>query len=339
MIIKQLKEQIKTNIEEIEQFDLSKLSPTNATSEPWKKMEKSEIDTFANEVCSTLIGLKSKLDLLDVSGFDNIHSLNDSIKNFINSFNQLSPLDTNSLTTQHHDSLERLSRIDHILRGSSLYLEIKFSPTKLENTLKTIDEVSPFIKDLLANKDTLQEAIGGAKEWIQSREKMDEYIIKEHAKAFLNRAKEHEKYKKIKRKLLKWEVTDYVVDWWLVFSFIFGAITFYLTYSFYKEAKETITVGQAILRISTLLIPAYFSLFCSNQFLYHKKMYEAYMFKYSSLETMNNLINLRTERMQERIFDKALTVIFSEPTIKSDGEKYNKQLVTELISMLKSQLK
>ena len=43
--------------------------------------------------------------------------------------------------------------------------------------------------------------------------------------------------------------------------------------------------------------------------------------------------------MKEKILTKGLDVLFSEPTIKEDGSKQDKQLISELLGMLKSQIK
>lgn len=69
-------------------------------------------------------------------------------------------------------------------------------------------------------------------------------------------------------------------------AFIFAGLTYYITHSFVTLSTDTaanIGVGQAILRIASIIVPAYMTVFSASQFLYHKKMYEAYMFKSASL--------------------------------------------------------
>ncbi len=62
------------------------------------------------------------------------------------------------------------------------------------------------------------------------------------------------------------------------------------------------------------------------------------MFKYASLHTMNNLMSTKSETQQSQILPKALSVLFTEP-VSRDSKGYDKQLVSELIEMLKTQIK
>jgi len=140
-------------------------------------------------------------------------------------------------------------------------------------------------------------------------------------------------------KFSKRYVLNFKINYWLVGAFVFSIVVGVITYFFIQEAKETLSTGQSILRISSLLVPGYLTVFCANQFLYHKRMYEAYMFKHASLHTMNNLMSTHQDKLKEEILKKGLGVLFSEPIAKDVGHKYDKQLFNELLSMLRTQLK
>lgn len=78
-------------------------------------------------------------------------------------------------------------------------------------------------------------------------------------------------------------------------------------------------------------------MFCINQFTYHKRMYEVYSFKNTSMNMMAELMVTNKDKSDD-ILEKGLTVLFTEPKIKNDA-KYDKQLVHQLIAMLNNQLK
>jgi len=68
-------------------------------------------------------------------------------------------------------------------------------------------------------------------------------------------------------------------------------------------------------------------------------MYEAYMFKYATLQTMNNLITTNND-LKENILSRGLEVLFSEPNVKgSSDSKEDKILIGQLLDMLRNQLK
>ena len=53
---------------------------------------------------------------------------------------------------------------------------------------------------------------------------------------------------------------------------MFAGVTFYVTYKFIgldvinATTDKNITLGEALLRITSLIIPGYLTLFCANQF-------------------------------------------------------------------------
>jgi len=331
MNIEELKNQIEEKINQIIQFDLSKLYPNNSSVALWNNLTDSEIKKFVEDVASILEELKSSLNLLDTVGFNYVQNIDTHLTNFISHFGAVKDLNNDQITSQHHASLNELNSISNVLRNSALYTEIKLNPS-LKAKLEVLKKINPLSKKLLANSDNLENAIEQAQEWLKTKGQLDAEHIKGQAEAFLNRAKEH----KIKTKFFKWNIN---INYWLVGAFVFSVLVGLITYSFIQASKEDLLIGQSILRISSLLVPAYLTVFCANQFLYHKRMREAYMFKYASLHTMNSLMSTHADPMKQEILKKGLNVLFSEPTTKEGGGKYNKQLVNQLFEMLRSQLK
>ena len=92
-----------------------------------------------------------------------------------------------------------------------------------------------------------------------------------------------------------------------------------IVYSFIEAIKNepSISVGVAILRVSSLIVPSYFAFFFSRQFQLSQKMYKFYKFKSVALSTMANLYAAYPTQ-QEKVVEKALAVIFSEFSEKNN---------------------
>ncbi len=338
MSLTEIKQGIISNIGRVEELDLKKLYPNNLNAIPWQSMDRNDIEKFVKDTIETLKELKQKINLLDSAGTSYALNIESHLEGFINQFHNIRSLNEEQIISQHHSSLNQLSNVNTALRSSGIYTEIKFDPN-LKTRFEELTKAEPLLKRILQNEEEFNRAIDSASEWLTSRDEINKKIFEEHAQAYLVRAKEH----KIHRKeiFLSWKFSG---NWWWLFgAFIFSMFIAYITYSFIQlsgPGKESISAGQTILRISSLLVPAYLTIFSSNQFLYHKKMYETYMFKFASLNTMNNLISTHGGKIstQEKILEKGLNVLFSEPTIKDDGRKYDKQLIGELLDMLKSQI-
>lgn len=333
------KNQIRERIQEIEKLDLSKLYPNNTNIELWNNKSNAEIEVFVKNIFKILQGLKDNIDLLDSVDFRYVSQINNFLNDIQNKFNQLIKLEEDKITTHHHACLNSLNELNNILRSSALYTEIKLVP-KLKDKLDILNEITPLSTNLLDNSESLKNAITQAFEWLKNKSKIDEETIKGQATAFLDRANAHKiGGERTRFKFFKWYIPDYSIDYWLLLTLVFASIVGYFTYQFIDEAGTDISLGKALLKISSLLVPAYLTAFSANQYLYHKKMYEAYIFKFASLHTMNNLINTQKPEFQEKILAKGLNVLFSEPAIKEDGGKFDKQIISELLGMLKSQIK
>jgi len=340
MNIEQLKNEIKKQINQIKEFDLTKLYPDNDNVALWNNVTNSEAKKWVESIVNTLKDLTKNIDLLDAVGFKHIQNLNNQLTNFASHFNAIAELETSQITSQHHSPLNDFIKINNTLRTTGLYTELKVQP-KLQEKLKSLKENEPLINRLIKESESLTNAIEQANEWLQTKGKIDEKTIQGQAEAFLERANDHKLGgEKIQRRIFKWKIsTGRALNPWLTGTLFFAVIVSVFTFDFIKEAGDVANAGQAIIRISSLLVPAYLTVFCANQFLYHKKLREAYMFKFASLHTMNHLMSTKAELMQQKILEKGLGVLFSEPSTKEESRKYDKQIISELIGMLKAQIK
>ncbi len=338
MTIEQYKNEIKSSIEEIKKFDLSRLYPDHEGVNLWHDVTSSETKKIIEFIVAVLKKLGKNLKILDTVGVNHIENLNLHLANFITHFNEVDVLDINSITNQHHVPLNDLNHINNTLRNSDICMAIMLEP-ELENKLNTLRSTEPLFLSLVENKEALQNAIDLAQEWLKHKAEIDERTIRGQATAFQDRALAHRISRIHRLKILKWKTPIPIPNYWFIGLLFFAGVVFYFTYSFIDAATEGITSAQVILRMSSLIVPAYLTAFSANQFLYHKKMHEAYMFRYASLHTMNSLMSTWPDPMKQKILEKGLGVLFTEPTAKEDGTKHDKQIISELIGMLKTQIK
>lgn len=176
-------------------------------------------------------------------------------------------------------------------------------------------------------------------------------ILKSNATDSAKKAKEHETYS------FEWvgiwilKHVPYLKEWrqpsvsgsifWIILSGLSGlvvmAIIGYFIYLDYSE--HNLTIGSTLLRLSAILTPAYFVVFSAQQYLGHRRLYEAYRFKDVTLQTMINLRNQNrgNDSVNEFLLRKAVEVIFTEPKMSADT-KYHKQIVSELLDLAKTKL-
>lgn len=331
MSLKDLKNEIITYIDQIINFDLSKLYPEGPAVILWNSMEIEETRKMVEDIISILKKMKKYHSVLNSVTPNYLNDLKNNLNNFITQFQSLNNLNTNQITSHHHNALNHLNNISNILRASGLYVQLKFAPNFNEVTEK-LKEANQALKEF--NVEEFRKAIALVRELIKEKISFEEKTIEEHLGTFLDRANEHKIYKKVK--FVSWKFSGHW--WWLMGSFLMGIIVAYIIHSFIVvlESNGNISAGAAILRVSSLIIPSYFMIFFVNQFLYHKKMYEIYSFKNTALNTMTNLMRTNEEKA-DYILQRGLEVLFSEPKIKESG-KYDSHLINELISMLKGQL-
>lgn len=345
-----VKKEIKENIDKILKMDLAILYPDYPNVQLWNNLDNTGLKNFVKLVQEDLRILSSDISALNQIPPHQLTVLRDQTGRFIKlhetCVQQIQNIDTSQLVTQHHNALNHLNTINDTLRNLGLKLEIRLIEMLKEN-IPNLKQASMVAKDLLGAAEEIKESIGQARAWLDVRRDAHGQTITDQAKAFYNMASSH-------RMFWGWGSTTWslnVLTWphklfrgflgtglWMVSVLIFASVTAFVTYFFItKEAVGSgIDVGQALLRITSLVVPAYLTLFSANQFLYHRRMHDNYMFKYSSLNTMNNLIATHKEG-GDKILEKGLDVLFSEPKTKESSGKYDTQLVNELIKMLRDQ--
>lgn len=201
-------------------------------------------------------------------------------------------------------------------------------------------------RQLVDNSGVIETAIARADDLVKKNEQAVQLILQSNATDASQKAKEHATY-----------IVDFVDIWmfrkipllkkirqpswrgsfgWLIGSFISGLSVLGIVAFFVFEGSSDLTIGTAILRISAILAPAYFTVFCSQQYLNHRRLYEAYRFKDVALQTMLNLRGRlpNNSKEQAQVLEKSLNVLFAEPSLKEDI-KYDKQLLTEILHLLK----
>lgn len=336
MNLEQLKNSIANSTEQIHGLNLKLLYPSNPQVANWQNMTASEVKSFLEDTVFVLDELRNKLDLLNTVGYNQVNSIQTHLSNFVQHFGSVQNLLESQITNQHHQALNQIQAVNNSLRSTGLYTQVKF-PLDPEKEIKTLRDAASLAKKLTGAKTNFESAIETAEEWMKQKDNLTEQILKKHATTFANRAEEHEgKY------------------WWLIGALMFAVIAVLIILCFIApdlissifklNIKNNISIndisaGAAILRVSSLLIPVYFTLFFTQQFLYHKKLYEIYSFKDVALRTMTNLMNSHVEPMTTKILEKGLDVIFTEPSTKEGNRKYNEHLVSELLSMARKQVK
>jgi len=326
MSIQNIKSQIIASIDTITSFDTSKLYPESPSVSIWNNMDSKEIKLFVEDIISILKKIKKSHTVLNVLPPERLNDLNSSLNSLVGQLPPIESLNFDQITTQHHGALNQLQTISTSLRLSGLYTQLKLAPD-LSDITKKLEQADIILKDF--NPTEFKRAIDLVKELVSEKISLEAVTLKENLGTFLQRADEH----KISKGNLRGQW------WWMLAALAMGVFVAYIVYSFINVLEEgaPISTGMAILRVSSLVIPSYFMVFFVNQFLYHKKMYESYSFKNVALNTMTDLMKNHPDKRDE-IVEKGLDVIFVEPRIK-EGGKYNSQLVSELIGMLKTQLK
>jgi hypothetical protein len=353
--MEQLKNRVRENLERIfnGSINFTLLKPNSAAAQSWNGLTYDELDNFVERGKKLLKSLLDNIGALDNVNPLELRNLDTHISEFINQYsaNGLNQLQVEQVSSQHHSCLNYLNGIFSIVNQSGLGGSILYK-SYLGEDITNFKEAERLANVVTNRRTTINDAISSATKWLSTRQDVNKKTIEEQAEAFYDMAIEHKVFKgwsgiKNKPDTFKEKVKifafsyDFGGSWfWLLLTIIFAASTGLVTYEFIiKAASETpdIKVGTAILRIAGLLVPAYLTLFSANQFLYHKRLYDNYMFKYSSMQTMNNLMSIH-EKQGEQILAKGLDILFSEPKTKEGGGKYDPQLMNEMLKMLRDQM-
>lgn len=229
------------------------------------------------------------------------------IKNELNFWNSLKPI------------------IDYIEFISPKEESNKNISSQIESLSEKITKAATLGEELIKNSEKYIEAGKIADNWI---EKQGQAIVKtlQNKSAIFDQKANNEHSSK---KALGWlfgAVISAGVSVSVLMLFIFG-----------KSGNE-LTVGSSLLRISILVVVSYFTVFCIQQFSNHRKLYEAYKFKAISLSTMEELVNSYSgQKDREMILDKAMSIIFNEPSLKED-DKYKQRMLDEMIDIVKKKI-
>lgn len=358
-----IKTEIKQRLETILSLDIEKLYPTSQNAEAWNGISSEEIKKYVNSLMRDLGALKSSRILIDNISPLVISGLNQHLLDVVNDYNsQLQSTDVGQITNHHHGTLNRLQSLWDFLVRHGITSDIRISQV-IDKKIPSVKEGSVLAEALLKNKDDIDSALEQARAWLNVRKDAHNKTIHEQAEGFHDLARDHKVFRgwgpdtfqgkndKVTGlferfwRWICWFICGFKGTWiWIFFAFLFAASTAAVTYFFIispavSNAVESpqIGLGNAILRVTSLVVPAYLTLFCANQFLYHKKMCDSYMFKYSSLITMNYLIATHEQRA-DRILDEGLRVLFSEPQTGEKSGKYDPQLVNEIIKILRDQI-
>lgn len=335
MSIEQSKKQIEQYIEEIKGLDLKRLSPNGAVAQSWNNLTESDIEKIVDDTVETLNVLKQHLDLIDGISFNLVNSIQQHLERFLSQFHNFDNIDSTQITNHHHNPLSQLNNLNNILRSTGLYNQLRLAPDlkKLERKFKKAESLS---NNLLSKESDLENATKTLTSYLESKTDVQKKALKEYAVTFNDRAEENKFHRN--EKFLNFKISG--SWWWLLGSFLFGLSVLAMTAWFTINFSDDLSFSQYLIKISTLIVPIYFTVFCSQQYIHHKRMYEIYVFKETATNTMNKLRDLTADDItKERILDKGLKVIFNEPSAKQEKGLYDKQLVSELISMLKDQIK
>jgi len=349
-----LKTNIKNYIEQILGFDLPKIYNSGANKQPWNAFSDFDLEHYVKNIHSVLLKISKDDSLLNNIGYTNLTNLQNHLQNLINAWNGsgLQSLELENITTQHHGVLVWIENLNNLLRSIGLYSEVKINTGAVKKANESFVNIQPFLDEIIRDEPRYKTALESLESLLIKQGEVNSAALNGQADAFKKRAEEYQTTKKNsvelfygKIKFWRWNLWNVSVNgswWWLLLALVFASITGYITYVFFQlsmGSESNITAGTAILRVASLLVPSYLTVFSVTQYLYSKKMYEAYMFKYATLQTMNNLIYTNSD-LKENILSRGLEVLFSEPNIKGTANsKEDKILISQLIDMLKGQLK
>jgi hypothetical protein len=237
---------------------------------------------------------------------------------------------------------------------SQIINELSLDEKKLNNARDVINQASQ-------NKESLLQAIEGSKQWLSANKEVVDTIIKNSANDAKKKAKEHATVKiKIVENyfttripvishcvsLLCWLfpglnfikkfpiITGTI--WWLIGSFTFGLIVLCII-SYFVIYIENPSISEILLKLSSVIVPSYFALFCANQYTNHRRLYENYMFKDVALTTMISLRGQYKEgsASNDVILEKSLNVIFNEPVMSVSEMKVDRSLLKDVVELIK----
>ncbi len=275
----------------------------------------------------TLVKLNSWLDNLN---FSNPQDINTIFQNFSSNINNAGYFNSVNLNASWRNiPLEKVALDEFILEVNYIINDIS-SNSYIEYKDK-IKEAIEIAEKLLKNGSKYESAIITAENWIQAEWKALSTSLQDKAEIFDTKAEEHN------FKTLKLWKFIYGGNWaWLASSITSWILAISLVYLFINQDWTGISVWASLLRISILVIIWYFTFFCLSQFSNNKKLYEIYKFKAIALKTMDELIKSYSED-KDKILDKSISIVFSEPALKDDTGTQQK-LLDHLMEIMKKKI-
>jgi len=337
---KKIKEDINTSILSILSKDYKKIYEAGPIKMSWNNLNDEEIKKMVEEFIKIISNLSLDINILNTVPVGMVNNLNSYFRNLVTYITQFEAMDMKVLRNQHYNALNTISTINNTLRQGGIYSELKYA--KGEDILIAQQEMINIRRELEKfKKSEFEEAIQLTKSLMEGRDSLEEIAFDEQKKAYNNLAQEHQTLSPIEGFNDFRKISRYREKWvWLLLALISGVLVAIIVAKFIAVATDdsVVTSGVAILRVSSVIIPSYFMVFFLNQYSRHKKIYDSYKFKDSSLTVMFYLMKSHP-KLQSDILSRGLNIIFSEPFGKDSTRKKeeNQMMISDLINLLKSQ--
>jgi hypothetical protein len=232
---------------------------------------------------------------------------------------------------------------------------------KIPFTEEELRQIQAISEKLQGEREEIENALDISKKLIESNEHLVESTLELHATDARKKAREHKTLyihfadnPIITRMPIVKEIFESIfgflpyLRWiskipilggafgWLGGSFLFGALALLMIDSFISSGVEA-SAGTAILRVSAIIIPSYFVLFCAQQYQSHKRLYEFYMFKDIAGQSMRSLRSQFGKNSVENreVLKKGLDVLFREPNLGDSEKKIDRLILREILELLK----
>lgn len=319
----QLKGNINLNLSKILSFDFEDLINMDFQAKNQNELDITEIEILVKEVFSLLNSFCENMELLNKVTTTDLQKLNQSL-NTINL----------SLSNGSYKIQKNIFTLFESLKKDIINSGIYYN--LLNPALDNLDKINDALNignKFLDNKKTFEESIKLFENALKSKEDYDVQIILEKGNIFKNKANEHKAYINDNTKCF---VKNINTTWWLIASLLFAVISLLILYFLVKDLTKLeflqISLGGAVFKISIIFIPTYLSFYCLKQFSNHRKLYEFYKQKETSVAALSDLYKTYPS-FQNQILEKALNIIFSEISEKGEIKNSSNE---DLISLIKA---
>jgi hypothetical protein len=310
--IKQLSIQILSQCKQFNDFILSDQfknqiinQDISSDNSPYKHGDQTLLEAIndAKKSIKIIEANSSKLDSINFDLRTNINS------NFTNIVSWLP-----SIFSYYPNFIQQVNQIQNSIYQAGMNFEVKIpSKTEIDDLISDYKTEKPLIESVIAKQEDYKKTLEILDEFINKQAVATEIAVNGQSEAYqklagnfvIHNIKSPIKWKFYKNPLQWWRLffnswTKQLFGgswWWMLSAFIFAGLTSYVTYGFYQASVgiDKITSGTALLRVASLLVPSYLTVFSISQYLYSKKMHDAYLFKHATLLTVNNLIKINPE--------------------------------------------